>query len=190
MKNKAKSKTQVKESILPEKVIKQRKQRILEKEDMSFFFKKVFVVILAIGILLTTIYGIEFVEGQNMYPSIKDGDVAVYFRLNQEYQIGDVVALKKNQSNYLGRIVAREGDLVEITEDDELIINNNVQQEEIYFLTYPDKNGLMFPWKVREGCVFVLGDFRTGAVDSRAFGEVSLEEIEGKVITVLRRRGI
>ena len=190
MKNKAKSKTQVKESILPEKVIKQRKQRILEKEDMSFFFKKVFVVILAVGILLTTIYGIEFVEGQNMYPSIKDGDVAVYFRLNQEYQIGDVVAIEKNQSNYLGRIVAREGDLIEITEDGELIINNNVQQEEIYFLTYPDKNGLIFPWKVTKGHVFVLGDFRTGSVDSRAFGEVSLDEIQGKVITVLRRRGI
>ncbi|MBQ8379912.1 MAG: S24/S26 family peptidase [Clostridia bacterium] len=95
MKNNAKKSTQVKESILPEKVIKQRKQRILEKEDMSFFFKKVFVVILAVGILLTTIYGIEFVEGQNMYPSIKDGDVAFYFRLNKEYQIGDVVAIEK-----------------------------------------------------------------------------------------------
>ena len=43
---------------------------------------------------------------------------------------------------------------------------------------------------VPEGCVFVLGDYRTQAEDSRDFGCISLEDVKAKVITILRRREI
>lgn len=178
------------ESILPEVVIKQRKRKLAEKEDMKDFFKKLILVIIAVFLVIKYIYGIEFVSGQAMYPSIKDGDVAIYFRLDKDYNVSDVVSIKKNKTSYISRIVARGGDTVDITEDGELVINGNVQQEEIYFLTYPDSEGISFPYTVDDNCVFVLGDFRTGATDSRLFGEVSLDEIQGKVITILRRRGI
>ena len=176
-------------SILPEKIIKQRKNKILEKRDMISFFKKFIFVIICVYMVFSFVYGIIFVDGQIMYPAIKDGDVVVYFRLDSNYQIGDVISVRKNKESYISRIVAREGDIVDITEDGELIVNGNVQQEEIYFLTYPDVNGITFPYRVSEDCVFVLGDFRTGAVDSRQFGQVLIDEIEGKVITIIRRRG-
>lgn len=184
-----KNKTDGNMSILPEKVIKQRRNKILEKRDMVSFFKKFIFVIICIYLVFSFIYGILFVDGQIMYPAIKDGDVVVYFRLDKNYQVGDVVSVRKNKESYISRIVAREGDIVDITEDGELLVNGNVQQEEIYFLTYPDENGITFPYRVSKDCVFVLGDFRTGAVDSRQFGQVQLNEIEGKVITIIRRRG-
>ena len=46
------------------------------------------------------------------------------------------------------------------------------------------------PVDIPEGCVFVLGDNRQEAADSRDFGPVSLESVEGKVISILRRRGL
>lgn len=184
-----KNKTDGNMSILPEKVIKQRKNKILEKRDMIGFFKKFIFVIICIYLVFSFIYGILFVDGQIMYPAIKDGDVVVYFRLDKNYQVGDVVSVRKNKESYISRIIAREGDIVDITEDGELLVNGNVQQEEIYFLTYPDENGITFPYRVSKDSVFVLGDFRTGAIDSRQFGQVQLDEIEGKVITIIRRRG-
>ena len=176
-------------SILPEKVIKQRKRKVLEKQDMISFFKKFIIIIICVYIIISFIYGIVFVEGQAMYPSIRDGDVVVYFRLDSNYQVGDIVSVRKNKESYISRIVAKEGDVVDITEDGELYVNGNLQQEEIYFLTYPGESGVSFPYRVDEGCIFVLGDYRTGAIDSRQFGQVEKSEIEGKVMTVIRRRG-
>lgn len=39
------------------------------------------------------------------------------------------------------------------------------------------------------GQLFVLGDNRTTAVDSRAFGTIPIQDTQGKVVTVIRRRG-
>ena len=43
---------------------------------------------------------------------------------------------------------------------------------------------------VPENHVFILGDYRTQTVDSRDFGPVPMECVAGKVITILRRRGL
>ena len=36
-------------------------------------------------------------------------------------------------------------------------------------------------FKVPENCLFVMGDNRTGSIDSRSFGCIPLEKIEGTV---------
>lgn len=177
-------------SLLPENVIKQRKIEILQKEDMLSFAKKIFVIILAVLFITNFLYGIYVVKGQSMYPAVKDGDLVIYYKATGNYIIGDVVVLKKGKSTYISRIVAYEGDIVEIGKDGTLVVNGYEQTEEIYFDTYSNLDGISFPFKVPDGSVFVLGDFRTGATDSRNFAEVYKSEILGKVITILRRRGI
>jgi signal peptidase I len=37
---------------------------------------------------------------------------------------------------------------------------------------------------------FILGDYRTGAKDSRFYGAVTRKEIKGKILAVLRRTGL
>ena len=43
---------------------------------------------------------------------------------------------------------------------------------------------------VPEGSVYVLGDYRTNTQDSRDFGAIPIKSVQGKVITILRRRGL
>jgi signal peptidase I len=50
--------------------------------------------------------------------------------------------------------------------------------------------GVSFPYTVEEGSYFVLCDFRTASVDSRSYGTIPQSDLAGKVITLLRRRGI
>ena len=69
------------------------------------------------------------------------------------------------------------------------LVNGTTQGGEILYPTYP-KEGLEYPHRVPEGHVFILGDYRTQARDSRDFGAVPLKDIEGKVITIIRRRGL
>lgn len=70
-----------------------------------------------------------------------------------------------------------------------LFVNGTAQGGEIVFPTYA-KEGIQYPYTVPEGSVFILGDYRTHAKDSRDFGCISLPEVKAKVITILRRREI
>lgn len=38
--------------------------------------------------------------------------------------------------------------------------------------------------------MFILGDYRTQTEDSRDHGPIPMEDVEAKVITILRRQGI
>jgi signal peptidase I len=47
-----------------------------------------------------------------------------------------------------------------------------------------------FPYKVPDNCVFVLNEYRSDLSDSRTFGGIPLEEIQGTVVFTMRMRGI
>lgn len=49
---------------------------------------------------------------------------------------------------------------------------------------------MTYPYTVPEGCLFILNDYRTHGRDSRHFGAVPQQDAAGKVITLLRRRGL
>jgi len=79
---------------------------------------------------------------------------------------------------------------VDITEDG-LLINGALQQEpDIFRNTLRYEGGVSFPLTVPEGQVFVLGDNRMDATDSRMYGCVEIKESLGKVIAVIRCRDI
>jgi signal peptidase I len=125
-----------------------------------------------------------------MYPKLRDGDLILYNRLAKTYHVDDVVVFKVNGMTRVARIVAQGGDVVEVTEDGQLIINGNVQTEEIFYLTEPDSAGVVYPYTVEENSYFMLCDFRTNSQDSRNYGAIPADDFYGKVITILRRRQI
>ena len=55
--------------------------------------------------------------------------------------------------------------------------------------TSPEE-GLGYLYTVPDGCVFILGYYRTQSQDSRDFGAIALDDVEAKVITVIRRRSL
>ena len=92
---------------------------------------------------------------------------------------------------FVCRVVACPGDTVEITEERGLAINgNSVVETNIFASTLPYAGYMEYPVKLGEGEYFVLADSRNGGVDSRNFGPVTEEEIQGIVITILRRSNL
>jgi signal peptidase I len=161
-----------------------------QKETVLRFFTKLAVVLLVLWAIFTFVFGIRQVSGETMYPRLRDGDLILYYRLEQDYQIGDVVTFRLKDSTFYCRIVAQGGDVVEVTDDGQLIVNGNTQQEEIFYETMPQNGDVTYPCTVEEGSYFVLCDFRTVGFDSRTYGTIPQSDLDGKVITVLRRRGI
>lgn len=159
-------------------------------QDIIQLLLKIVILILVIFLIFTFLYGIVRINDISMKPSIKDGDLVVYYRLDHRFISGDVAVFEKDNKTMTGRVVAVAGDTVDITKDG-LMINGAEQiSQDIYFDTTRFKNGVDFPLTVKEGQVFVLGDNRPKASDSRIYGCIDLKDIRGKVIAIIRSRGI
>lgn len=159
------------------------------KEDLIFLLLKIAIFIILLAMMFLFVFGIYRCSDNMMAPAFKDGDLAIYYRLQNEYHSSDMVVLEKEGEMQIRRIIAKSGDSVEITEEG-LKINGYLQQEAgIYTETLPYTEGISFPLIVGRDEYFVLGDNRTNAKDSRIYGTVSKEEIKGTVITLLRHRG-
>ena len=159
------------------------------KEDILFLVLKLLISLVLIAVMIFFVFGIYRCSDNMMSPAFKDGDLAIYYRLQKEFQPSDTVIIEKDGETQIRRIIAKPGDSVEITADG-LKINGYLQQETgIYTETLPYTEEISFPITLEENEYFVLGDNRPEAKDSRIYGAVKKEEIKGTVITLLRHRG-
>ena len=159
-------------------------------EDIFQLLLKIVLIILAVILVFTFMYGMARINDVSMKPAIKDGDLVMYYRLDKRFVSGDIAVFKKDGRTTTGRVVAAAGDTVDITKDG-LMINGATQiPQDIYFDTTQFQNGVDFPITVGEGQIFVLGDNRPEASDSRIYGCINVKDVKGKAIAVIRTRGL
>lgn len=157
-------------------------------KDILALLIKTGILLLLFLALFTFVFGMFRNQDPDMYPAVKDGDLVVYYRLDQEYIAKDLLVLDYEGKRQVRRVVAAAGDTVDITEEG-LLVNGSLQQESgIYEETKRYAEGMDFPATLRDGEVFVLGDAREDAADSRIYGVVKTEETLGKVMILIRRR--
>ena len=181
------------ETAAPEKELSKQQQQITTVrsvwQELGSLAVKIVVICISFMLVFTFLYGFHRSTDLSMAPMIRDGDLLLFYRLDKDYAIGDLLLLDFQGERQVRRVVARAGDIVDITEDG-LIINGGLQHEpEIFQQTWRYASGVSFPLTVGEGQVFVLGDARESATDSRVYGPVNTEDTLGKVITAIRRRG-
>lgn len=170
-------------------IINRRRNQALDRQDSLSLLLRVIMLALCAWVLLSQVFLITQVRGNEMFPAVKDGDLLIGFRLQQEYSKNDVVAYSTSGKLRIGRIVARANDVVTLDDSGTLLVNGTTQSGEILYPTYA-REGQEYPITVPQGQVFILGDYRTQCQDSRDFGSIPMENVEGKVITILRRRGL
>ena len=162
-----------------------------KKREAISFLIKLLTLLLVMGILFGVVYGLTPMKNEDMSPGLHAGDIMLYFRLEKNINNGDVLVISKEGKKYTGRVVARENDTVEITEEGELKVNGSlVMENNIYYKTPKYDDYVSYPLKLKDNQYFILGDYREGARDSRYFGAVNEDEIDGKIITVIRRSNI
>lgn len=166
-------------------------KRKTAKKEIRIFLIRLLVLAATCWILFGVIFGITPMKNNDMFPKISAGDVLFYYRLEKDLVSGDVVVFEKEGKQYTGRIVARGGESVAVTEEEELEVNGSIVIEnDIFYETPQYKSDVTYPVELKSDEYFVLEDQREGAKDSRLFGAVKKEEIKGKVITVLRRSNL
>lgn len=166
---------------------KKKKKRTAASYAISFFIK-IAVTALVVFLLLTFVVGLYVNHSNSSYPMLKDGDLCLTYRLATLVK-GDEIAYEKEGTIRFGRIVGTAGDVVDIN-DGSITVNGYGVFEDAVYPTTAEGAKITFPYKVPEEAVFVLNDYRSDPTDSRAYGAIPLSETKGKVILVLRRRGI
>jgi len=171
------------------KIIARRRQNALLRKGYAQLFVQLVVIWLVVWALFTQVFMLTQAKGQGMFPAVKDGDLVLAYRLQGDYVKDDVVVYTVNGETRVGRIAARWGDVVTLDDTGTLLVNGTAQSGEIMYPTYA-KDALTYPYVVPDDSVFILGDYRTQSEDSRDFGPVPMSDVQGKVITILRRRGL
>lgn len=160
-----------------------------QKSDRRFFFS----LVSALVIFLFVFQPVK-VQGSSMETTLIDGDLLLMERnwLIENYHPGDIVIAAKSDykagENIVKRIIAVEGQTVDIDDNTGIVYVDGVQLKETYISSITYKKGdMIFPCVVDKDCFFVLGDNRDESLDSRytVIGQIHISEIKGKVVCLI-----
>ena len=141
-------------------------------------------VVAAIAILIATLWmPVLQITGTSMDPTLVDGQFVVALK-NSDFEIGDITAFYYNNKILIKRVIASEGEWVDIDKDGNVFVNGVLLDEPYLQEKSLGECNNELPYQVPDGKIFVMGDDRAVSLDSRttAVGSVSKEQILGQVV--------
>lgn len=181
------------------------KEKQIKKVDRSersvkryqYLILRILLLVAVLWILFFKVIGLTHMPSDDMYPRIDAGDMVMFYRLDKDVKVQDVIVFEKatphnsTEQLFVGRVAAGPGDTIEITDGGIVKVNDNALSEAgIFYKTQPYEGYVEFPVTLGPDECFVLSDRREGGSDSRYFGPVRKSEIQGSVITILRRNNL
>lgn len=123
------------------------------------------------------------IYGSSMTPSLYEGDIVVSLKTT-DFERGDIISFYYNNKILVKRVIAFEGEWVNIDEEGNVYVDGRQLDE-----PYIDEKALgecdiKLPYQVPDGRLFVMGDHRATSADSRSttVGCVMEEQIVGRIV--------
>ena len=167
--------------------VKKENSLLVTLHDLAF-------LITAVLLAFSLLFRVVVVSGPSMKETLVDGDwlLLVGNVLYREPKYGDIIVASKdsfdNGAPIIKRVIATEGQTVDIDFNIGVVYVDGVALEEDYTLTPTTLyEGIQFPIVVDEGCIFVMGDNRNSSKDSRSveIGLVDTREVLGKAVFLI-----
>lgn len=162
--------------------VKSDRKKINTKQIVKSVFEWLDVVVASLVVVVlvfTFVFRIVAIDGDSMLPTLHEAERVIISDLFYEPKRGDIVVVSRNMNNsadsksyqqpIIKRVIATEGQTVDIDFNKGVVFVDGVALEENYTLE-PTYRKLDFdgPVRVKENCVFVLGDNRNDSLDSRS----------------------
>lgn len=141
------------------------------------------IVIIAIGLILATfIFPVLEISGNSMNPLLDNNNLTIVFK-TKKFNQGDVISFYYGNKILVKRVIATEGDWVNIDNLGNVYVNGELLKEDYVSVLSDNIGDNTYPYQVPSGKYFVLSDNREVLSDSRSktVGCVSEEDIVGKV---------
>ena len=168
-------------------------------------------IVLAVAVVLlikNLLFSTTIVKKESMIPTLQENNMLVIDRLSQVRNIplerGDIVVIEAPEgitgedlayyspndifttikklfikTFYVKRVIAVGGEHIKIEKDAVYIDGEKI--DEPYVNPENSSNGQDFEMLIPEGYVFCMGDNRGSSYDSRGFGAVPVEKVEGRI---------
>ncbi len=146
------------------------------------------ITALVLLVVFNFIAGVHVCHTYSAYPTIRDGDFCLTYRLAEPKQ-GTMIVYDHDGEVKFGRVIAFAGDMVSIA-NDYVTVNGYGLSEKVVYPTTQEGSAISYPYEVPDNCVFVLNDYRSDISDSRTYGGIPLEDTEGAVVFTMRMREI
>jgi len=125
------------------------------------------------------------VPGAGMAPTVPVGSRVIYQRGATGVVRGDIVLVRVNGVLFLRRLIGLPGDHVSCCTDDARIsVNGKVLIEDYVSTVATPYADTRFNVSVPPGEIWVMGDDRGGAIDSRQWGPIPMSDILGRAFIV------
>ena len=142
------------------------------------------IAVIAVIVLIAALFmPVLQIYGNSMTPTLTEGNLVVSVK-EHEFSTGDVIAFNYNNKILVKRVIAGSGELVDISKDGTVYVNNETIEEPYISEKALGDCDIKLPYQVPESRVFVMGDHRSVSVDSRnkSIGCVSEEQVIGKIV--------
>ncbi|WP_455684831.1 signal peptidase I [Thomasclavelia sp.] len=162
------------------------------KELIKFLLEMIAIVVIT-AVVFTKIVIPVRVDGESMYPTLHDKDIAIVNALylsKSDIKRFDVIVLKCKQldKDIVKRVIGLPGDTV-VFKDDKLYINGTYYSEDYLDKKYIEEAKERYSTELftndfeitlKDDEIFVLGDNRLRSADSRTLGTFKYSDIIGK----------
>ncbi len=167
--------------------IKAEKERLKLRAEFLSGAHRFATVLMTVAIVVFVLTNYTFqlirVDGLSMTQTLQNNEIVLTLR-TKEVSKGDIITFKLNDRTLIKRVIAKEGDVVDIDEKGNVYVNEEMIEEPYRYEKTFGYGDVQFPYEVPEEAYFVLGDNREVSLDSRysEVGFVFTDQIQGRVI--------
>ena len=155
-----------------------------KKESKKLHKIIVLIVVIAISFLIATQWiSVLRIQSSAMSPTIDAGQIVIVFK-KRKVQQGDIVAYRKKNKFFVKRVIAGQGQYVDIDLNGKVSVDHKRIKEDYVGELSLGKCDISLPHQVDQSHWFCIGDEREVSIDSRSsvIGDISEDEIEGVVV--------
>ena len=117
------------------------------------------IIVAAIAVLIATLWmPVLQIYGNSMEPHLQDGDIVVSVKANT-FEQGDVIAFYYNNKILIKRVIATDGDWVNISEDGSVFVNGEELQEIYVSQKAMGECNIELPYQVPEDRLLIINTF-------------------------------
>lgn len=161
--------------------------------SLKEWIKSIAIALIAAIFIQTFIFNIVYVKGDSMSPTLEERDRLILKKYEtllkiEDYQRGDIIIFKSPLENddrsFIKRIIGLPGDQIIISNGDLYVNDQNIEEPYIAKDSFTEPLTYGDDYIVLENEIFVIGDNRLPGKsnDSRSFGSIPLNHVEGKII--------